>query len=553
MMGTKERTFAPLVAVSLEALVPQDHFYRHLDRTLDLSFVRDLVQETYAAGGRPSIDPVVFFRLQLVMFFEDIRSERLLMRLVADRLSVRWFLGYDLNEPLPDHSSLTRIRTRYGLDVFRRFFEAIVEQCLQAKLVWGQELYFDATQVNANADLDSLTPRFALQARAALRAHLAALFAEESHEEVDQEPPGSAQNTAQTPPAAEASAGTQPSAPTSLPVVLSAPLREALTQGNATRHDWIAAAGRPQREVIRGHYQRRADFLVSTTDPDATSMRLKGGGTHLGYHTHYVVDGGKRRIILNVLVTPSEVMENQPMLDLLWRTCFRWRLWPDQVTGDTTYGTAEIITALEPQHIRPYVPLPDFDQRTEFFGQQDFRYDQGRDVYVCPNGAELAILPSGCRDQFKQYRAKASVCNACPLKARCTTSRHGRKLSRHVAQEAFEWVRASHQTEAYQKAMRKRKVWVEPLFAEAKEWHGMRRFRLRRLWRVNCEALLIAAGQNLKRLLTKRGWGRRPLPSGAALSFAFFCGVLDIWGLQATRSILPIIQALLVRQLCSIN
>ena len=78
--------------------------------------------------------------------------------------------------------------------------------------------------------------------------------------------------------------------------------------------------------------------------------------------------------------------------------------------------------------------------------------------------------------------------------------------------------RAYHQTPAYEKAMCKRKVWVEPLFAEAKDWHGLRRFRLRRLWRVNCEALLTAAGQNLKRLLTKRGWGRRPLPSGATLA-----------------------------------
>jgi transposase len=72
-MGHKDRAFAPLVAVSLEALVPQDHFSRSLDRTLDLSFVRELVQETSAPLGRPSIDPVVFFRLQLVLFFEDIR------------------------------------------------------------------------------------------------------------------------------------------------------------------------------------------------------------------------------------------------------------------------------------------------------------------------------------------------------------------------------------------------------------------------------------------------------------------------------------------------
>src|SRR5260370_30996799 len=165
MMGLKERTFAPLVAVSLEELVPQDHFYRHLQCTLDLSFVHDLVRECYAAVGRPSIDPVVFFKLQLVMFFEAIRSERLLMRQVADRLSIRWYLGYDLDEPLPDHSSLSRIRTRYGLSVFRRFFEAVVDQCQQAKLIWGKELYLDGTQVNANADLDSLTPRFAVEAR----------------------------------------------------------------------------------------------------------------------------------------------------------------------------------------------------------------------------------------------------------------------------------------------------------------------------------------------------------------------------------------------------
>jgi transposase len=94
MMGRKERTVAPISALTLEDLVPADHFYRHLDRVLDLSFVRDLVQERYVADkGRPSVDPVVFFRLQLVMFFEGIRSERQLMRLAADRLSVRWYLG----------------------------------------------------------------------------------------------------------------------------------------------------------------------------------------------------------------------------------------------------------------------------------------------------------------------------------------------------------------------------------------------------------------------------------------------------------------------------
>lgn len=138
MMGTKERVFAEFAQVSLEELVPQDHFYRSLEQKLDLSFVRAFVLEAYASQGRPSIDPIVFFKLQLVMFFENIRSERQLVRQAADRLSIRWYLGYDLAEALPDHSSLSRIRSRYGLGVFRRFFDVIVEQCQQAHLVWAR-------------------------------------------------------------------------------------------------------------------------------------------------------------------------------------------------------------------------------------------------------------------------------------------------------------------------------------------------------------------------------------------------------------------------------
>src|SRR6266567_6368383 len=93
----------PVVA-SLESLVPKDNFYRHLEQVLDLSFVRDWVKDCYAERGRPSVDPVVFFKLQLILYLEALRSERQLMRLAADRLSVRWYIGYRLDEALPDHS-----------------------------------------------------------------------------------------------------------------------------------------------------------------------------------------------------------------------------------------------------------------------------------------------------------------------------------------------------------------------------------------------------------------------------------------------------------------
>jgi DDE family transposase len=114
------------------------------------------------------------------------------------------------------------------------------------------------------------------------------------------------------------------------------------------------------------------------------------------------------------------------------------------------------------------------------------------------------------------------------VKEACTPGTQGRSVHRSFHAAVQERVRAYQQTPAYEKALRKRQVWVEPLFAEGKQWPGMRRFRLRRLWRVNCAALLMASGQNLKRRLQKRGWGRRPGPGGAAAAADAF-SVLSCW------------------------
>jgi transposase len=267
MMGFKERAFAPVVAVSLEELVPQDHFYRHLQKVLDLSFVYDLVRQSYAGAGRPSIDPVVFFKLHLVMVFEDMRSERLLMRQVADRLSVRWYLGYDLDEALPDHWSLTKIRNRYGVEVFRRFFDRIVEQGQQAGLVWGEELYIDSTKVQAKASQASLKPRFFLE------AHLSNLFddpqkvCQESDFVLTQDEEG----------VGEAPESEERQAPQPLPTPLTQQERETLAQSNQERHDWIEQLGAQNRRMTTRGYQRLADLWVSTPDPDATRMESKTG------------------------------------------------------------------------------------------------------------------------------------------------------------------------------------------------------------------------------------------------------------------------------------
>jgi hypothetical protein len=376
--------------------------------------------------------------------------------------------------------------------VFRRFFEEIVARCSAAGLVRGEDLYIDATKIVANASVTSVTPRFAVAARAPVED----LFAVEAGAE----------------------------GPPLVVLTTEEPLRmgptdegaPALAAANAARHDWLAKAGRQERARTSARFWRASDRLVSTTDPDATHLPLRDG-TRLGYQGHYVVDGGKARIILAALATPAEVPEARPAPDLLWYARARWRLRPRQATGDKAYGTFEVIRILEEQGVRAYLVLPDLDGRTAFFGKGDFRYDPGSDTYTCPGGATLTYLRPSRPQHILYYQAPAATCNACPLKARCTPSDQGRKLSRHYDEEFLDRVRGYQVTEAYHKARRKRQVWVEPRFAEAKDWHGLRRCRLRRLWRVNVHLLLTAGGQHRKRLLAWGGWGRRPFPAAPGL------------------------------------
>jgi transposase len=475
MLGPpKRRQIDESVAVSLDNLVPEDHFYRYLDEQLDLSFVREWVDDAYPNCGRPSIDPVVFFKLYLVMVFEGIRSERQLLMLAADRLSVRWYLGYGLDEALPDASAVTRFRQRVGLPLFRRFFEYVVDLCEDAGLVWGQELLVDATRVPANAALDSLIPRL----RTVVDGHLAALFDGDD-------------------------------------VLIE---HETSDGADAARWDLLEECRLDPHRPPSGPYERISSRKISRTDSDATPMTLRDGRTVLGYQDHYLVDGGKARIILHAFVTPGEVSESQVLLDQLRRTLFRRKLHPQRLIADAKYGTARNIHAIEDLGIRAYVPLHEGDTSSEQYHDRLFTYDPAEDVFHCPQGAVLRFRHRDDRNERWLYRAKALVCNACSVKSACTSSNQGRLVGRSFHTEYLDRVRSYYDTPAFTQAMRKRSVWVEPLFAEAKDWHGLRRFRLRGLVNVNIEALLVATGQNLKRWLQATGWGRRHGPAGCLVA-----------------------------------
>jgi hypothetical protein len=189
------------------------------------------------------------------------------------------------------------------------------------------------------------------------------------------------------------------------------------------------------------------------------------------------------------------------------RARFRWRLPLRPVTGDARSGSEERLQALETRGLRADSPVSAWEPTRPYCQLDPFASDAARDRYVCPQGQLLRYLHSDHPLGRVASRAPAAGCNACPVKARRTPSDHGRLVHRSFPAELVERGRGYRQTPADEEALRKRKVWVEPLCAEAKQWRGLRRFRLRRqrrfrlrrfrlrrLWRVNCEALVLATG-----------------------------------------------------------
>jgi transposase len=163
MIGTQERWQEDLfVAGPLSSLIPEDHILKQVDKVLDLSWLRDEVADLYCTNnGRPSIDPESALRLMVAGLFQGVVHDRKLMREAQVNLAIRWFAGYRLDETLPDHSSLTKIRQRWGAKRFKKIFLKTVQSCIDAGLVNGETVHVDATLIRADVSWESLTTEHA--------------------------------------------------------------------------------------------------------------------------------------------------------------------------------------------------------------------------------------------------------------------------------------------------------------------------------------------------------------------------------------------------------
>src|SRR5215210_4076479 len=176
MMGQKALVGKLFYQVSLEELVPAGHLWRRVAEAVDFGVARRLTARFYSHTGQPSVDPVVLFKMALLGYLYGLPSERRLMEEIRVNLAYRWFVGYDLDEAIPDHSVLSKARRRFGPPIYEAFFTDVVRQCERAGLIRGDRLFLDSTLVAAHADLDRVGSRALIRQLPTVGAHVADLW-----------------------------------------------------------------------------------------------------------------------------------------------------------------------------------------------------------------------------------------------------------------------------------------------------------------------------------------------------------------------------------------
>src|SRR6185369_12937608 len=142
--------------IDLDKRVRRDHPLRRIAETIDFTFIREEVAKFYGKNGHESVDPVILLKMMFLLFYDNVASERELMNIIPERLDYLWFLGYGLDDEIPNHSVLSKARRRWGKEVFEQLFVRTVEQCVRAGLVSGDKLHVDGSLIAAHASKDSV-------------------------------------------------------------------------------------------------------------------------------------------------------------------------------------------------------------------------------------------------------------------------------------------------------------------------------------------------------------------------------------------------------------
>src|SRR3989337_1362498 len=426
------------MGINIDKRIRKNHPLRKIEELIDFDFIYNEVRDKYGYNGNESIPPPVILKLMLLLVLYNVRSERELMDTLSERLDWLWFLGFDLDTEIPNHSVLSKARRRWGEEAFRSFYERVVWQCTEASsaqvvesgLVDGRKIFVDSSLIQADASNNSVVDRQLLKR-----------YLSESYKELEKR------------------------------------LEEEVKEDDS----------RDDNDGSSGGVNKR---YISTTDPDASIMR-SGGKAKLRYQTHRAVDGAYE-VITATEVTPGDVNEAHMMLGLVNSHQQNTESSVETIVADSKYGTIRNYLGCYDRGIRAHIPDLKGAQgnsglRGDIVSDEMFIYDNDTDTYTCPSGKKLMPKSLHMSRQSMDYGALRSDCRVCDLRPQCTRNKAGRTVKRHLRQDELDYMRALARTTTSKQDIKTRQHLMERSFARAKRY-GYDRARWRGLWRVRIQA-----------------------------------------------------------------
>jgi transposase len=444
LLGESQRKEPMFYYVRMEEMIPENHLLRLVDKYIDLSFIRLKVKHLYSHTGRPSVDPEILLRMLLIGYLYGITSERRLCEEVKMHIGYRWFVGLNLEDKVPDHSTFSKNRhERFSEeDVFQKIFDEIVQQCINKGLLTGKHLTVDSTYIQANASFKSLEPI------------VVEMKPKDYIEKLEEENP-------------------------------------------VQERPWEPGEDYPHKgkKISNNTYRSR-------TDPDARLSRKSfKATTDLYYAATYVMDNKSRIIVGADAGNPDLRTDSEKAIDQIRRIKWRHKIIPESIGADKGYATGEFINNIIIENIQPHIPIFEYQRHNHkgIYTREAFTYDEANDQYLCPEGKEMRYWGIHRKSRQRVYRARTKDCGVCMKKHECTKD-SARSVGFHIYEDSINKAKELNKTKEYRISQRMRKR-IEELFGEAKEFMGLRQAKFRRTKFVKEQVLMTATAQNIKRMI----------------------------------------------------
>jgi transposase len=442
MQGKKNYQEKLFISFQLSDQLPADNLYRKLNESIDFSFLYKATAQYYGTEGQKSIDPVVFMKLMLAGYLENLTSDRSIINALRLRLDIRYFIGYNLDEELPWHSTLSRTRQLYGEHVFTELFKRVLKQCIEKNMVSGRRQAIDSVFIKANASIDSMLAKDILEDATTYGQELKA------NEEEKQGNPG---------PDGEQKGD------------ISSNEKPLIT--NAT------------------HY--------SPVDADARLSTKRGKPTNLNYLGQVSVDTASH-VITHVQTFLADKRDSQCLPAVLVNLVSNLKendITVQEVIADTNYSSGTALRALQAMNITGYIP----NTGRFKFEKDGFVYNPEGDYYECRNGKVLTF--NGFSENDKRYLIARKHCIECPFKATCIGDKKYMSVKVTIDKPYYDQMHIRMQTKKAVWLMKKRQSTVEPVIGTLVGYLGIKKVNSRGLSQANKCLTLAAVAYNLKKLL----------------------------------------------------